>query len=74
MSTSSCDLWTCDLMANLAEGLPHTFFQQKGKVLSLSSYPTDGRAKKHFFSTLENKNQNYSLCWRLYAKISILYQ
>lgn len=49
MSTSSCDLWTCDLMANLAEGLPHTFFQQKGKVLSLSSYPTDGRAKKHFF-------------------------
>lgn len=57
MSTSSCDLWTCDLMANLAEGLPHTFFQQKGKVLSLLSYPNDGRAKYLFFHTLEQKSK-----------------
>lgn len=58
MSTSSCDLWTCDSMANLAEGLPHTFFQQKGKVLSLLSYPNDGRAKKYlFFHTLEQKSK-----------------
>ena len=57
MSTSSCDLWTCDSMANLAEGLPHTFFQQKGKVLSLLSYPNDGRAKYLFFLTLEQKSK-----------------
>lgn len=58
MSTSSCDLWTCDLLANLVEGLPHTFFQQKGKVLSLLSYLNDGRAKQHlFFHTLEQKSK-----------------